>query len=214
MPPGQFWDGKREMVRAACAGLSTETLLWQIDSDELWTADQIQAAHQMFVATPTKTAARYWCHYYVGPKLEILDRYCYGNGEFDWLRTWRARPDDVWQAHEPPTLTRDGVRLCDNAFSQAETEAHGLVFEHYAYVTEEQLAFKEAYYGYAKARRQWQKLQQASLPAQLEHYFHWARGSARVGHRPAGGLASYDARTKQWSFAGINAAGARQVDAA
>ena len=30
------------------ADLKTETLLWQIDSDELWTADQIHAAHEMF----------------------------------------------------------------------------------------------------------------------------------------------------------------------
>jgi hypothetical protein len=199
-PPGTFWDGKREMVRAACGGLKTESLLWQVDSDELWTANQIHTAHEMFEREPTKTAARYWCHYYVGPELEILDRYCYGNGAGDWLRTWRARPGDVWEAHEPPQLQRDGVLLCDNAFSQAETEAKGLVFEHYAYVTEQQLDFKEAYYGYSNALRRWQKMQKATMPVSLRRYFHWARGTARVGRRPAGGLASYDPATEQWSF--------------
>ena len=206
-PPGTCWDGKREMVRAACAGLNTETLLWQIDSDELWTVDQIHTAHEMFAAAPAKMAARYWCHYYVGPELEILERNCYGNGRDGWIRTWRARPGDVWQAHEPPLLVRGEVPLCSNSFLQAETEAQGLVFEHYAYVTEQQVGFKEAYYGYTNALRHWRQLQQAVPPVQLERYLPWVHHPARVGRRPAGGLASYDAKTGKWSFPNLDASG-------
>ncbi|HEX4146665.1 MAG TPA: hypothetical protein VHY91_24395 [Pirellulales bacterium] len=199
-PRGKFWDGKREMVRAACAGLNAETLLWQVDSDELWTVDQIHTVHEMFAQSPDKMAARYWCHYYVGPELEITDRNCYGNGRDGWIRTWRARPGDAWEKHEPPLLTRDGVPLCSLSFLQDETEAKGLVFEHYAYVTEAQAAFKEAYYGYTGALRYWRKLQQATPPLELGRYLPWVHHAARVERRPPGGLASYDPKSDRWSF--------------
>ena len=40
-PAGAFWDGKREMVSAPLPNIREECLLWQVDADELWTADQI-----------------------------------------------------------------------------------------------------------------------------------------------------------------------------
>ncbi len=203
LPRASFGTANAEMVRAACADLKTETLLWQIDSDELWTVDQIETTHDMFAATPSKTAARYWCHYYVGPELEILDRNCYGNGPDGWIRTWRTRPGDLWEKHEPPLLVRDGVPLCSQSFLQDETEAKGLVFEHYAYVTEAQAAFKEAYYGYTGALRHWRELQRATPPLQLGAFISpWVHHPARVGRRPPGGLANYDPRTRQWSLSG------------
>jgi hypothetical protein len=205
-PLGTYWDGKREMVRATYAGINTETLLWQVDSDELWTVDQIHKVHAMFAASPDKMAARYWCHYYVGPELEILDRNCYGNGPDGWIRTWRTRPGDVWEAHEPPLLVRDGVPLCSRSFLQDETERQGLVFEHYAYVTEQQVAFKEAYYGYSSALRHWRKLQTAKPPMQLHRYLPWVHHPARVGRRAAGGLASYDPIARQWHIASTESA--------
>ncbi|HEX4146666.1 MAG TPA: hypothetical protein VHY91_24400 [Pirellulales bacterium] len=201
-PVGEYWDGKREMVRAASAGLTTETLLWQLDSDELWTARQIAVAYAMFAAKPYKMAAFYWCRCFVGPELVVHGRYCYGNNGHDqWLRTWRARPGDLWQSHEPPFLTRAGVPLSRDAFPHYETEQQGLVFEHYPFVTEEQVAFKEAYYGYRGAVRRWRRLQQAAPPVALRDYFHWVRDSAVV-ERPFGKrLANYDPQTGQWSFA-------------
>jgi hypothetical protein len=201
-PPGQYWDGKREMVQAACAGLKTETLLWQIDADELWTAGQIAMAYSMFAARPHKMAAYYWCRCFVGPTLLVNGRFCYGNNGHDqWLRTWRARPGDVWQSHEPPVLTRDGVPLSHHAFPHFETEARGLVFEHYPFATEEQAAFKEAYFGYRGAASRWRRLQQATPPVELRDYFHWVRDSALVEQRAGKGLANYDPHTGQWSFA-------------
>ena len=213
-PVGSFWDGKREMVQTACANLAGETLLWQVDSDELWTAEQIHAVQAMFAQSPEKTAARYWCHYFVGPELEIVDRGGYGNGPEEWLRTWRARPGDVWQAHEPPLLVRQGVPLCRSAFTQAETEARGLVFEHYAYVTEQQVAFKEAYYGYPHALRHWNELQLAQPPIQLERYLPWVRQPVRVGYRPAARLAHYDPAARKWSLAAASAGGRAAASAA
>jgi len=201
-PLGQYWDGKREMVQATTARLTTETLLWQLDSDELWTAGQIAVAYSMFAAKPHKMAAYYWCRCFVGPDLLVNGRYCYGNnGHNQWLRTWRARPGDVWKSHEPPLLSRRGVPLSNDAFLHLETDALGLVFEHYPFATEEQVAFKQAYYGYRGAVRQWRRLQQAVPPVPLRDYFHWVRDSAVVEQPRRKGLASYDEQTGKWSFA-------------
>ena len=110
-PGGAFWDGKWEMVSAPLPSIREECLLWQVDSDELWTAEQIVSVHRLFRDDPDRGAAYYWCHYVPAPGAVIATRYNYAaNPAVEWLRTWRYRPGDRWEAHEPPTLVRDGVR--------------------------------------------------------------------------------------------------------
>jgi len=46
-----------------------------------------------------------------------------------------------------------------NPFLHEETEQLGLIFQHFAYVTPQQLRFKEQYYGYTNAASQWMELQ-------------------------------------------------------
>ena len=67
-PPEGFWDGKREMVSAPLANIREECLLWQVDADELWTAEQIARMRDLFIEQPERTAAYYWCDYFVGPR--------------------------------------------------------------------------------------------------------------------------------------------------
>ena len=62
-----------------------------------------------------------------------------------------------WASHEPPLLAeqfapdqwRDVARV--DPLLHAQTEAAGLVFQHFAYATQQQLEFKERYYGYNRA---------------------------------------------------------------
>jgi hypothetical protein len=180
-PKGHLWDGKLEMVQAPVAALSEECLLWQVDVDEFWTAEQMVTARRMFVENPEKTAAYYWCHFFVGERLVVNSRNCYSqNPAMEWLRTWRYTPGDQWIAHEPPRLHRplpDGSS-CDLSRLQPllhdQTEALGLVFQHFAYVLPEQLRFKESYYGYRGALACWQRLQeQKSFPVLLRDFFPW-----------------------------------------
>jgi glycosyltransferase involved in cell wall biosynthesis len=187
-PLGQRWDGKIEMVRAPLASISDECLLWQIDSDELWTADQIHTMHEMFQDAPQRYAAFFWCHYFVGPDKVVATRNCYAqNPAYEWLRVWRFQPGMQWTAHEPPTLTvqaLDGtpynVALI-NPFTHTETEASGLVFQHMSYTTESQVRFKEQYYGYAGATQAWRELQNTkSSYVLLRNYFPWVTDSTLV----------------------------------
>jgi len=73
-PKGQFWDGKLEMVRAPLQNITEECLLWQVDVDEFWTAEQICTAREMFLRNPDKTAAFYWCWFFVGPDRIVASR--------------------------------------------------------------------------------------------------------------------------------------------
>ena len=187
-PEGIFWDGKREMVNAPLENIKEECLLWQVDTDELWTAEQICTARQMFINHPEKTAAFYWCWYFVGENLVISSRNCYAqNPQQDWLRTWRFKPGASWASHEPPRLVealpnsecRDVAAV--NPFLHEETEKQGLVFQHFAYVTLEQLRFKQIYYGYKNAVVEWMALQaQTEFPVRLGNYFSWVQDETMV----------------------------------
>jgi glycosyltransferase involved in cell wall biosynthesis len=210
-PPGQFWDGKKEMVNAPLPHIREACLLWQVDADELWTADQVAEMRRRFIAEPARGAAFYWCWYFVGPDKVISTRYNYAqNPAQEWLRTWRFRPGDVWAAHEPPTLLRprpEGGEPVDIAtlqpFTHDETEAFGCVFQHFAYATEAQAAFKERYYGYAGAVERWRGLGAAKGPGFLADHFPWVKDrtmfddAAMLRVEP---IARQDA-TGAWSFA-------------
>lgn len=185
-PPGEFWDGKKEMVNAPLASINEPCLLWQVDADELWTVDQVVEMRRRFAAEPERGAAFYWCWYFVGPRQVISTRRNYGaNPAYEWYRTWRYQPGDHWAAHEPPTLVRPrpgGGEPIDIAtlspFTHDETEAFGAVFQHFAYVTEAQLAFKETYYGYAGATARWRELLAHKGPGFVADHFAWVKDRA------------------------------------
>lgn len=210
-PEGVFWNGKREMVNEPLYKIREECLLWQVDVDEFWTVEQICTARQMFLAHPDKTAAYYWCWYFVGENLVINTRNCYTqNPQQEWLRTWKYNPGAVWIAHEPPTLAeplpngqwRDVSKV--NPFVHQDTEGQGLVFQHFAYVTPEQLRFKEQYYGYANAESQWMALQNhTKFPVLLRDYLPWVRDETMAAPALSCGivpLAQKDASSSSWRF--------------
>jgi glycosyltransferase involved in cell wall biosynthesis len=195
-PPGTPWDGKIEMVRAPLALIKGECLLWQVDSDELWTAEQIHTMHSMFLAEPARHAAWFWCQYFVGPDRVITTRNCYAeNPSFEWLRVWRFKPAMQWISHEPPTLAVDnGAGRMTNVgqvhpFTHVETEAAGLVFQHMSYTTEAQVRFKETYYGYQGAVEKWKALQRdTNKYVLLRNYFPWVKDSTIVESANARGI--------------------------
>ena len=176
------------MVNAPLPSIKKECLLWQVDVDEFWTSDQIANTRSMFQDHPEKTAAYYACRFFVGPELLVTSRDTYGNQtRYEWLRTWRYKPSDRWFSHEPPRLCRrnamgqwaDLSRM--DPFLHAETEARKLVFDHYAYVTEQQLRFKELYYGYRGAVSTWRSLQgNRAFPCLLKNFFPWVKDDAVV----------------------------------
>ena len=206
---GELWDGKKEMVNAPLRNISEACLLWQVDSDELWTVEQIQAVHDLFMRHPAKTAAYYWCWYFVGPAKIISTRYNYAQDpRQEWLRTWRYAPGAVWAAHEPPILVAaegkaDIAKL--DAFTHDVMEQAGVVFQHFAYATEPQLTFKEAYYGYKDALSRWRRLQAHAGSGALKDFFHWVSDGTMfddAAHYFVDPLAQLDPSSGHWRFDG------------
>ena len=210
-PEGVFWEGKREMTNAPLENIQEECLLWQVDVDELWTFEQLSTARELFIKNPDKTAAFYWCWYFVGEDLVISTRNCYAqNPQQEWLRTWRFKPGFVWAAHEPPILVEklpDGQFknvAVENPFQHEDTEEQGLVFQHFAYVTKEQLKFKEQYYGYTGAVSQWTALQSENkFPVLLREYFAWVGDETQVDKANSYGIvpiAQPEQGSSNWRF--------------
>ena len=211
-PPGQFWDGKKEMINAPLPNITEDCLLWQVDNDELWTLDQIATVRKMFLDHPDRTSARYWSWYYVGPDKIISTRYNYAqNPNQEWLRTWRFTPGACWAAHEPPTLVRRDADGRDvdiakqNPFDHDEMERVGAIFHHFAYVTPAQLSFKEDYYGYKGATAKWHALNHHKGSGLLKDFFDWVSDDTMfddAAHYRVEPLARQDAATGRWSFDG------------
>lgn len=183
----RLWGGKLAMINEPLGKSDGEFLLWQIDSDEIWNADQIFRTHDMFASNPHKNCAYFWCNYFVGPDLKIKTRNAYGNhAEYEWHRVWKVNGNAIFKSHEPPRIA--GFK--EVPFLHAETEKLGLVFQHMAYATEKQVAFKQVYYGgkgnqkghlYANAIENWRRLQKhRTFPANLRNFLPWVGNGAIV----------------------------------
>jgi hypothetical protein len=171
----QWWPGgKDQMLNAALPNESC--VLMQIDADEIWTAEQLREIVKTFSENPTISAMKFWCRYFLGPRIIEISKDGYGNREPQGWRAWRFEPGMKWDSHEPPVLAGNKG---SHIISREETGAMGLVFDHFAYATEAQVAYKERFYGYKDAVKQWRKLQANTVwPTPLKPFFPWAGESA------------------------------------
>jgi hypothetical protein len=175
--PEGFWPGKTAMCNAILQRLQYECVLMQVDADEFWSAQQIETVIRTMNDGRHPSALWFWCEFFVGPRIRLINRNGYGNNSrFEWLRVWRFAPGMSFRRHEPPIL-RDGTtgdvgRL--NPLLHGDTEALGLVFRHEAYTLEQQVAFKEAYYGYSGALDGWRRLQEnQTWPTEASRFLPW-----------------------------------------
>jgi hypothetical protein len=172
-----IWKGKVEMVNAPLSGVKEGDIVVQIDADEVWTARQLETICYVLDNNSPRNAAQFYCRYFVGPQLVITSRDGYGNhGAYEWRRAWRAQPGFAFNKHEPPETNRTDMWI-----GRDETETLGLVFDHYAYYFQESVMFKEKYYGYADAVKQWKALQSYnSFPVKAGHLLKWIKDDVEI----------------------------------
>ena len=128
--------------------ISEETLIWQVDIDEFWTTEQIIKVHELFEQNPLKQAIRFFCRYFVGPRLALKIQDGMGNSFYDWKRAWRWTPGCRYEKHDPPCIKDALGRDLDNyLISREETRKLGIVFNHYSFCTWPQTVFKMKRYG-------------------------------------------------------------------
>lgn len=173
-----LWDGKTEMVSAPLKNMKEACILFQIDSDEIWTLEQLIDIRNLFKNNLQKHSAYFLTDFFFGEKLVLINFNKYGNNlDQEWLRVWRYQPGDRWVSHEPPRLVRsmygadiDVAKI--NPFTHIETESHELIFQHYPYVTKQQIEFKSQYYGDRSLVTKWEELQKVkSFPVKLKDYY-------------------------------------------
>lgn len=174
-----FWQGgKVQMCNAALEQMNEAGLLWQVDSDEIWTKDQILAVERLFIRNPERNCAWFWCRYFVGKDIVTVRPDPWSNNPaFEWKRVWRFEPGIKFKRHEPPVL--DG--FTEKPLTHADTESVGAIFDHFSYATLEQVKFKAKYYAgernphgaeYRRSVDGWKRLQEhkGPWPVKLKDY--------------------------------------------
>lgn len=187
------WPGKVSMFNEALSGIEDGCyILIQVDSDEIWSADQLDTVHGLLRWTEAHAnCCHFRCRYFVGPDLTITSKEGFGNhAAYEWKRAWRVERGVRFATHEPPCLEGFDER----PWTQDQTSRMGLVFDHFAYATREQMAFKQTYYAgrhnpnrklYARAVEGWEALQKATMPvSDLSRYLLWVGPGVTVDRVP------------------------------
>lgn len=168
----QFWaGGKDEMVNSPLDGIHNECVLMQIDADEIWRPEQLVQIVQLYKNTILLDKMDFICRYFVGRDIVINIENELKYTPFPWVRSWRFQPGMKFISHEPAVLMKNPRR----SLSVHETHKLGLVFDHYSYVTEAQVAYKQKFYGYDNAVTHWRRLQtNTHWPVALKQFLPWA----------------------------------------
>ena len=149
------WHGKTAQVNACLKGRGDYAVLVQIDADEIWSAAQLRTIGEVFEADQKLKVMKFACNYFFGPSIVAVEHEAPGRPWPDWIRAWRYKGGLRFITHEPPNLAGNfGPSL-----NPGETHKLGLMFNHYSYATEAQVAFKERYYGQDRAVECWKRLQ-------------------------------------------------------
>ena len=144
-------------------------VLMQFDVDEIWNKDILKDVLHFSESNDSFDGMMFKCNYYVGKKLITDGEDCYGNNPNEWCRLWKIKDKTSWVSHEPPRING-----CTKFLSRDFTKQKNWIFDHYAYILESQVAFKENFYNYHGAVHYWKKLQEASdLPCKLNRYLPW-----------------------------------------
>lgn len=170
-----FWNGKTEMCNQIESKMEN-CILMQFDVDEIWSKQVLKEVLEFSKNNEGFDGMLFKCNYYVGSNILVQNENCYGNNPGEWSRLWKIKNKTNWEKHEPPMIK--GLK---NFISRDFTKKNGWIFDHYAYVLEEQIKFKENFYGYKNAFNQWKSLQlNNNFPCQLKDYLQWVNDHSIV----------------------------------
>ncbi len=173
------WENKTVMCNSALLSLEDCNVLLQVDVDEFHSVDNIKKIVHQFTSQPDLGAIRLPCRYFVGPDLVCQGDNCWSNRGTEWCRAWRFKPTYQFKTHEPPALwPRDTV---GRIITRQTAKEIGLIFDHFAYATLKQVAYKEKFYGYVGLVNQWKALQDhTGFPERLNKFFPFVDGNVTV----------------------------------
>jgi hypothetical protein len=172
------WGGKTEMINGALTAFKKDGILLQMDSDEIWTADQLRRLDALFAANPETFTVKVAMDYMLGPNVISTSSNGYGNRKDEWVRAWRYSCGLWMERHEPPVFNGNRGEICERDKSESIL---GRIL-HMAWVTPQQVAYKQRIYrgGYENAADNWEKLQKnKSWPVgDLKQFLPWVGSGA------------------------------------
>lgn len=172
---GGVWKSKDQMVNSALTRIGVEAqyepcYLWEVDVDEQWKLEDIEAAERQLSNSGGKTGM-FHANFFVGPGLVAKGAW----GEGLWLpynRLWLWDGNELFQKHEPPTM-------------QGGNEPSVLLpqrFNHYAYYFEKDVEFKDSWYSnHSGILEKWRDLQdrrESDFPCPITELTPFAWGGA------------------------------------
>lgn len=183
------WESKDQMVNSAVEALSCQQcinavmgykpiFLWQIDVDEQWTEDDMEAAEIDLLNGNAKCGC-FHANMFLGKNLLAKGTWGEGNDPQDPLRNayrrlwlWDGRS---FVSHEPPVL--NGGNGKEVLLKQR--------FNHYAYWNHKDVEFKQDYYGYVGMLGSWMALQdypEDYFPRDLSDLIpgHWGKTDTKI----------------------------------
>lgn len=145
-----FWTNKDAQVNAGINKIREKVqraFLWEIDCDEQWTREQMDSAEKDLVAHGAKTG-QFLADYWIGKRLMAKGEWGEGNGmPYNRLWNWHG---ELFANHEPPQLVGGNGKQV--VLPQR--------FQHYAYYFEQDVKFKDAWYGgHEHIHQRWLRLQ-------------------------------------------------------
>ena len=171
------WAGKVEMCNSFMRDVSN-CILMQVDVDEFWHEDILSQIFKYCEQNPDRfDAMQFRCRFFLGNNIITSQSNTYGDMSWDWWRLWMIREPTSFISHEPPKISKQ-----KRAISKNDTYQQGWIFDHYAYVNEKQVQFKEDFYGYKNAVSQWKKLNRLSSydDVDAKDYLAWIKTRCMV----------------------------------
>jgi ADP-heptose:LPS heptosyltransferase len=170
--PRRDWKGKVDMADIPLKNINEVCILWQVDSDELYSVELLEKAYRIFMLRPDKNVGVLSYFQFVGPNKYVIRPTQYKNsidawGTHSYSRLWRFMPGLKWVSHAPPAMSLEKTKAFEIDVS----------FYHYSYVYEKQLKFKSSYYGYKDFISRWKALQEIVGQVRLGDFFPWLEGS-------------------------------------
>jgi hypothetical protein len=145
-----FWSEKDEMSQAY-AEQAAGNYLWQVDSDEFYKAEDMQAVLEMLCHDPDITAVSFQMLTFWGSPDYITDGWFLRRGANIYHRLFKWEAGYQYITHRPPTVVNQlGQDLRSIKWTTgSDLSSRGIFMYHYSLLLPKQVQEKSAYYGVA-----------------------------------------------------------------
>lgn len=146
--PNGFWVGEKDEQSRAFAKRATGNYLWQVDVDEFYKSEDLQAVVDLLENDPQISAVSFKMLTFWGGFDYLCDGWYLRRGANIYHRLFKWEPGYQYSTHRPPTvLDQTGRDLRTKRWISGNTlEKNGIYLYHYSLVFPKQVRDKCTYY--------------------------------------------------------------------